>query len=108
MTLDEARKLKVGDKILICEHSAYFLAVNRNGDVVYEYSDGGTYTESPKYISYIKKEPVYEWRWVFKTSKTGIPPNSWLIMDDWYTEEERTKHLLGQSQRIDITKRPRE
>ena len=100
MTLDEARKLKPGDEIIVDGFvgEQYFIGVTKSAFVVFETEKGDIYHADHGKVG---RPLVYEWRWVYSTF------GKYQITDGYFAESEYLgmKHLV---QRIDKTKRVRE
>lgn len=107
MTLDEARKLKPGDKILLInDHIVNFFSININDDIVYESDYGAVCTISHECVSPVQKdqvkEPVYEWLWKYDTNISGCSE----ISKGYYTLEEANCRFFA-DQKIENTRRIR-
>ena len=106
MTLDEARKLKHGDKILVEDIPQIFIGITKLGKIVYEfeaYNDTGVYVISHQMISL--PEPVYEWQWVYK--RVTVPNCIIFDVTESHLSEKEAAADINIIQRVDSTKRLR-
>ena len=101
MTLDEAKKMKPGEQILVHGFGGklFFIGVtkNENGVVVFETEQDDIYHAE---LGKVERPLIYEWRWVH-CGKDNI-----YVSKEFYSESE-ANNVLSCCQRIDSTKRLR-